>query len=142
MFLGEHQHSLDAKGRVILPARFRDQLEGGAVMAKALDSCLAVYPVDEFHRVAANLQEARSRGATERQAARTYFAGAVEIAPDKQGRVAVPQHLRTFANLVRDVIVAGMYHRIEIWDAQRFRELDREGDASILSAEELPDLGM
>src|SRR4029079_4099201 len=106
MFLGEHTHSLDAKGGVILPALFRDQLEGGAVMAKALDGCLAVYPVDEFHRVAANLREARARGATERQAARTYFAGAVEIAPDKQGRVAVPQHLRTFANLERDVIVA------------------------------------
>ena len=55
MFLGEHQHSLDAKGRVILPARFRDQLEDGAVMAKALDGCLAVYPVEEFQRVAANL---------------------------------------------------------------------------------------
>src|SRR5690349_10618614 len=98
MFLGEHQHSLDAKGRVILPARFRDQLEGGAVMAKALDGCLAVYPVDEFERVAANLREARARGATERQAARSYFSGAVEITPDKQGRVAVPAHLRTFAN--------------------------------------------
>ena len=95
MFLGEHQHSLDAKGRVILPARFRDQLEGGAVMAKALDGCLAVYPVEEFQRVAANLREKRARGATERQAARSYFSGAVEIAPDKQGRVAVPQHLRT-----------------------------------------------
>jgi MraZ protein len=89
MFLGEHQHSLDAKGRVILPARFRDQLEDGAVMAKALDGCLAVYPVDEFHRVAANLREARARGATERQA-RTYF-GAVEIARPQGGS---QQHLR------------------------------------------------
>ena len=92
MFLGEYEHSLDAKGRVILPAKFRDQLEGGAVMAKALDGCLAVYPVEEFQRVAANLQEARARGATERQAARTYFSGAVEITPDKQGRVAIPAH--------------------------------------------------
>ena len=82
MFLGEHQHSLDAKGRVILPARFRDQLEGGAVMARALDGCLAVYPVAEFDRVARKLREARERGARERQAARTFFAGAVEITPD------------------------------------------------------------
>ena len=59
MFLGEHQHSLDAKGRVILPARFRDQLEGGAVMAKALDGCLSVFPTDEFRQRAASLQEAR-----------------------------------------------------------------------------------
>ena len=94
MFLGEYQHSLDAKGRVILPARFRDQLEGGAVMARALDGCLAVYPVDEFDRLATRIREVRERGGEQRQAARTFFAGAVEIAPDKQGRVAVPQHLR------------------------------------------------
>jgi MraZ protein len=142
MFLGEHQHSLDAKGRVILPARFRDQLEHGAVMAKALDGCLAVYPMEEFQRVAENARELAQRGPKERQAARALFASAVDFVPDKQGRVAVPSHLREFAGLQRDVIVAGMYHRIEIWDAQRFRELDREGDASILSAEELPDLGM
>jgi MraZ protein len=142
MFLGEHQHSLDAKGRVILPARFRDQLEGGAVMAKALDGCLAVYPTEEFERVASNARESAQRGASERQAARALFSGAVEITPDKQGRVAVPQHLREFAGLTREVIVAGMYTRIEIWDAQRFRELDREGDASILAATDIPDFGM
>jgi MraZ protein len=139
MFLGEHQHSLDAKGRVILPARFRDQLEGGAVMAKALDGCLAVYPVDEFARVAANLREKRARGATERQAARSYFSGAVEITPDKQGRVAVPAHLRTFANLERDVIVAGNFDHIEIWDAQTFQRRDQEGSASIVGGEGIDD---
>jgi MraZ protein len=139
MFLGEHQHSLDAKGRVILPARFRDQLEGGAVMAKSLDGCLAVYPVDEFQRVAESLREKRSRGATERQAARSYFSGAVEITPDKQGRVAVPGHLRTFANLERDVIVAGNFDHIEIWDAQTFQRRDQEGSASIVGGEGIDD---
>ncbi len=94
MFLGEFQHSLDAKGRVILPVRFREQLEGGAVMARALDGCLVVYPLAEFDRVARKLQEVRERGARERQAARAFFAGAVEFTPDKQGRVAVPQNLR------------------------------------------------
>jgi len=139
MFLGEHQHSLDAKGRVILPARFRDQLEDGAVMAKALDGCLAVYPVDEFHRVAANLREARARGATERQAARSYFSGAVEITPDRQGRVAVPQHLREYAGLDREVIVVGGFDHIEIWNAQRFRERDAEGIASMVAGEGIND---
>src|SRR5689334_12923659 len=103
MFLGEHQHSLDAKGRVILPARFRDQLEGGAVMARALDGCLAVYPLPEFERVARKLQEARERGSRERQAARSFFSGAVDIVPDKQGRVAIPPHLRDYAHLEREV---------------------------------------
>ena len=130
MFLGEYQHSLDAKGRVILPARFRDQLEGGAVMAKALDGCLAVYP--DRRVPARGRQPAGSpveRGARERQAARTFFAGAVEITPDKQGRVAIPQHLREYAGLDREVIVAGNFDHIEIWDAATFRET-RRGRAS------------
>jgi MraZ protein len=139
MFLGEHQHSLDAKGRVILPARFRDQLEDGAVMAKALDGCLAVYPVEEFQRVAANLQDARSRGATERQAARSYFSGAVEITPDKQGRVAIPAHLRTFAKLEREVIVAGNFDHIEIWNSEDFTQRDQQGSASIVGGEGIDD---
>ncbi len=139
MFLGEHQHSLDAKGRVILPARFRDQLEGGAVMAKALDGCLAVYPNAEFSQVAARLNDARNRGARERQAARTFFAGAVEITPDKQGRVAIPPTLREYAALDRDVIVAGNFDHIELWDAQRFREHDRAGTASIVEGEGIND---
>ena len=140
MFLGEHSHSLDAKGRVILPARFRDQLEGGAVMAKALDGCLAVYPTAEFvERVASRLQEVRSRGARERQAARAVFNGAVEVTPDKQGRVPVPAPLREYAALQREVIVAGNFDHFEIWDAQRFRERDQQGTASISDGEGIDD---
>lgn len=139
MFLGEHQHSLDAKGRVILPARFRDQLARGAVMARSLDGCLAVYPLEEFAQVAQKLRDARQRGARERQAARAFFAGAVEITPDKQGRVAVPQHLREYAGLERDVMVTGNLDHIEIWDAQRFRERSAVGIASILEGEGIDD---
>ena len=139
MFLGEYQHSLDAKGRVILPARFRDQLEGGAVMARALDGCLAVYPVDEFNRLATRIREVRERGGEQRQTARTFFAGAIEIAPDKQGRVAVPQHLRDYAGLDREVIVAGSFSHVEIWDAQRFRERDRDGIAALEGGEGMAD---
>jgi MraZ protein len=139
MFLGEFQHSLDVKGRVILPVRFREQLEGGAVMARALDGCLAVYPVAEFDRVARKLREARERGARERQAARTFFAGAVEITPDKQGRVAIPAHLRTFAKLEREVIVAGNFDHIEIWNSEDFSQRDQQGSASIVGGEGIDD---
>jgi len=139
MFLGEHQHSLDAKGRVILPARFRDQLVGGAVMARALDGCLAVFPSDEFARVAERLRQARARGPVERQAARSFFSGAVEITPDRQGRVAVPQHLRDYAALTRDVTVAGNYDHIEIWDTQRYQERNQQGSASIVGGEGIDD---
>ena len=135
MFLGEYEHSLDAKGRVILPAKFRDQLEGGAVMARTLDGCLAVYPQSEFGRVAAKLQDARERGGRERQAARTYFAGAVEITPDKQGRVAIPPKMREYARLDREVVVIGNLDHIEIWDAPAFRVHETEGIAAIQEGE-------
>jgi MraZ protein len=139
MFLGEFQHSLDAKGRVILPADFREQLEGGAVMARALDGCLAVYPVAEFERVARKLQEARERGPRERQAARALFSGAAPITPDKQGRVTVPQNLREYAHLEREVAVIGSFDHIEIWDAQAFRARDAEGIAAMVEGEGIHD---
>jgi MraZ protein len=135
MFLGEYQHSLDAKGRVILPARFRDQLEGGAVMARGLDGCLDVYPPAEFQRRASEVSEARKRGARERQAARSFFSGAGPAVPDGQGRVAIPPHLREYAALDREVVVTGAFDHIEIWDAQRFRERDAEGIASMAAGE-------
>lgn len=139
MFVGEFQHSLDAKGRVILPARFRDQLEGGGYMARALDECLAVYPLAEFDRVARKLREARERGPRERQAARAFFTGAVEITPDKQGRVAVPQHLREYAHLDRDVYIVGYDDHIEIWDAEKFRAHEADGIAALVEGEGMND---
>src|SRR4051794_33278018 len=139
MFLGEYQHSLDAKGRVILPARFREQLEGGAVMARGLDGFLAVYPPEEFNRVAQKLQAARERGPKERQPARSFFSGASEATPDKQGRGAMPPQLREYAGLDREVVVAGGFDHIEIWDAQRFRARDAEGIAAITAGEGIDD---
>ena len=140
MFLGEYQHSLDAKGRVILPARFRDQLEGGAVMARGLDGCLSVYPREEFETMAETVREKARRGERERRAARSFFAGAKPVAPDRQGRVAIPQNLREFAALGRDVMVVGVDFRIEIWDTSRWREQDDAGQHDIASAEGLEDV--
>lgn len=142
MFLGEHQHSLDAKGRVILPAKYRDQLEHGAYVTKGRGRCLFVYPAEEFEDVAQRVREASKRGDRELQAARGFFAGAAEVVPDKQGRVAIPQPLREFAGLDRDVIVAGVFSRIEIWDRQRWREREAEGDQSLTASDDLPDFGI
>ena len=142
MFLGEYLHSLDAKGRVIVPARHRELLGEEAVMAKALDGCLAIYTKETFLEVAAQAREIAKRGARERQAARVLFAGATEVVPDKQGRVAIPPNLREYADLDREVIVAGNYHRVELWDARKFRERQREGDLSMLDAEGVAEIGM
>ena len=144
MFLGQYQHSLDEKGRVILPAKFRSQLEGGAYMARGLDGCVCVYPTDEWERVSTNMRDLATRGATERQAARSFFAGAAEVTPDRQGRVPVPTHLRDFAglSLERDVVVAGVLSRIEIWDADRWAQREQEGELVISAAEGIPDFGI
>jgi MraZ protein len=144
VFLGQYQHSLDEKGRVILPAKFRSQLEGGAYMAKGLDGCVVVYPTDEWERVIHNMRDLATRGTQERQAARSFFAGAAEVAPDRQGRVPVPAHLRDFAglSLERDVVVAGVLSRIEIWDAEKWAAREQEGEQVISAAEGIPDFGI
>jgi MraZ protein len=144
VFLGQYQHSLDEKGRVILPAKFRGQLEGGAYMARGLDGCVCVYPTDEWERVSKNMRDLATRGTQERQAARSFFAGAAEVAPDRQGRVPVPVHLRDFAglSLEREVVVAGVLSRIEIWDAQKWATRELEGEQVISAAVGIPDFGI
>jgi MraZ protein len=144
VFLGQYQHSLDEKGRVILPAKFRGQLEGGAYMARGLDGCVCVYPTDEWERVSNNMRDLATRGTQERQAARSFFAGAAEVAPDRQGRVPVPVHLRDFAglSLEREVVVAGVLSRIEIWDSQKWATRELEGEQVISAAEGIPDFGI
>ena len=108
-------------------------------MAIGLDGCLAVYPPDEFARVSEKLKAARERGPRERQAARSFAAGAADATPDKQGRVAIPTHLREFAGLEREVVVAGGFDHIEIWDAQRYRAHNAEGIAAITTGEGIDD---
>ena len=143
MFLGTYEHALDVKGRVILPAKFREQLEQGAFLAKSLDGCLALYTAEEFEKVALDMQEKARRGAVERNAVRSFAAGASEATPDKQGRITIPGHLRQFAGLEREVVVTGVLSRIEIWDAAKWRDIDSEAERSLTSARPgLDDIGI
>ena len=143
MFLGTYEHSLDAKGRVILPAKFRERLEAGAYLARSLDGCLSLFDAEEFDRVAQDMQEKARRGAVERNAVRSFAAGATEATPDKQGRITIPAHLRTFAGLEREVVVTGALTRIEIWDAARWREIDSEAERALAAARPgLDDIGI
>ncbi len=143
MFLGEHLHSLDAKGRIILPAKFRSQLERGAYLVKG-DGCLFVYTSEEFERVAADVREKSRESRVRREAARSFFAGASDAVPDKQGRIAIPQNLRDYAGLGNDVVVAGVFSRIEIWDSSKWRAREDAADESLSStdSEDLTDFGI
>ena len=132
MFLGENTHSLDAKGRLILPARYRDELES-AIVTSEVDGCLALWPPDEFEARSREMK-AKWRGTPEeRNQARVFFAGAQEANPDRQGRVALPGSLREFAHLEKEVAVNGALDHVEIWDAATWREKKREGEHSLTS---------
>jgi MraZ protein len=131
MFLGEFQHALDAKGRVILPAKFRDQLEAGGFVTSEVDGCLAIWTPEEFDVKAAEMKERARAGTTSRDQARAFFGGAVEAIPDRQGRIAIPPGLREFASLDRDVVVVGMFDHLEIWDAEAWRAKKRAGEAGL-----------
>jgi MraZ protein len=142
MFLGEYAHSLDDKGRVTLPRKFRDVFEGGAVIAKAMDGCLALYTPAEWERVAEAARELSRQGKREREAARTLFSGAAEVTPDRQGRIAIAAPQRAYAGLDKEVVVAGVNSRVEIWDAQRWADRHVQGEQALANAEDLPDFGI
>jgi MraZ protein len=116
MFLGTHTPRLDEKGRLILPARFRDELVGGVVITKGQERCLYGFPTAEFQRIADLLATAPMSHKAARAYNRVFFASAYDEIPDKQGRVTIPQPLRDYAGLDRDLVVIGASTRIEIWD--------------------------
>jgi MraZ protein len=130
-FLGEYQHSLDAKGRLILPAEFRPGLAQGAVIVGTDGNCLAVHPVAQFERVASEVEERAKQGGRDLASARSFFATAKQVNLDGQGRVAISENLRQYAGLERDVAVIGANSRVEIWDATRWRDQKAEGEAAL-----------
>ncbi|MBK8469780.1 MAG: division/cell wall cluster transcriptional repressor MraZ [Candidatus Phosphoribacter sp.] len=117
-FLGTYTPRLDDKGRLILPARFRDQLTAGLVMAKGQERCLVVYPMGEFYRYAAQMQSAPSSVAGVRDYTRVLASSASAEVPDRQGRITIPPMLRDYAGLTRDLAVIGNIARVEIWQLE------------------------
>jgi MraZ protein len=117
VFLGTHLPRLDDKGRLFLPAKFRDELAEGLVITKGQERCLYVFPLDEWTRITDGLRTAPVTGKATRDFSRVLFASASSEAPDKQGRITVPPALREYAGLSRDCVVIGANTRVEVWDA-------------------------
>ena len=117
MFLGTHTPRLDEKGRLILPAKYRDELAGGVVITKGQERCLYLFPMVEFRRVTEAMSTAPVTPKGLRDYSRVLFASASDEIPDKQGRITVPPALRAYAGLQRDCVVIGANTRMEIWDA-------------------------
>ncbi len=121
MLMGTYTPKLDDKGRLFLPAKFRDQLSEGLVVTRGQERCLTVWPRPSFEQVARQAQEAPVTDRAVRDYTRLLFAGASDDQPDKQGRLTIPPMLREYASLSKDVIVIGVVNRLEIWDAARWQ---------------------
>lgn len=122
MFMGEYSHTIDAKGRLIVPAKFREILGDNFIVTKGLDGCLFVYPNDEWTRFEEKLKSLPLTNKNARQFTRFFLAGAAACEVDKQGRILLPQVLREFASLEKDVVLVGVASRIEIWSRERWDE--------------------
>jgi len=142
VFLGTHTPRLDDKGRLILPAKFRDELAEGLVVTKGQERCLYIWPIAEFGRITEQMRLAPVTSKGPRDFMRVLFAGASDEVPDKQGRITIPPALRTYAGLDRDCVVIGANSRVELWDAEAWdRYLAAQEQAfSDLSEEVFPGL--
>ena len=143
MFIGEYSHTLDAKGRLALPAKFRKDLKGGAVVTKGLDNCLVVYSKAEWNKLAEKLAALPISQSNTRAFSRLMLAGAMDVDLDKQGRIVLPEYLRKYATLGKKAIIAGLFNRLEIWEEKRWDEYrSNMEDSSNEIAEQLGELGV
>lgn len=143
MFMGEYQHNLDAKGRIIVPAKFREGLGEVFVVTRGLDDCLFIYPKDEWTILETKLKQLPLTKKDARKFTRFFLSGASELEIDKQGRISIPQPLRKYANLTKECTVIGVSNRIEIWDDSTWQSYVTESEESFAEiAENLMDFDL
>lgn len=128
MFLGRYEHTIDTKGRLTIPAKFRCDLASGTVVTKAIDRCLFLFPVAEFETLAARIRELPITQEQAREFRRQMFADASADIPDKQGRILVPPYLREYAGIDNQVIVIGLDTYVEIWPAEEWKNREIPSD--------------
>jgi MraZ protein len=126
MFLGRFEHSVDTKGRVAVPARFRDRLSGELILTRGNDGCLYLFTEESWEPLAAKLNALPTGDEDARNLRRAVFSSAEPVELDKQGRVIIPDHLRQYAAITGDVSIIGLGEYIEIWDTQAWQKLDGE----------------
>ena len=141
MFMGEYNHTVDAKGRLIVPSKFREQLGNEFVVTKGLDGCLFVYPNEEWKSIEEKFRNIPLTTKDARKFSRFFFAGAASCEVDKQGRILLPQVLREFADLSKDVVLVGVLSRIEIWSKERWQDTNSYEDMDEV-AEHMAELGL
>ncbi|MDK2901923.1 Transcriptional regulator MraZ [Koleobacter methoxysyntrophicus] len=141
--MGEYNHTVDSKGRLIIPAKFRELLGEKFVITKGLDHCLFVYPMDEWANLERKLKDLPFTQKDARAFVRFFFSGATEIELDKQGRVLIPPNLREFAKIEKDVVIIGVSSRVEIWSLDEWQSYSSSAEVSYEEiAEKMVELGI
>jgi MraZ protein len=143
MFIGEYKHNLDEKGRLAVPVKFRTLLKKGAVVTRGLDNCLFLYPREQWQKIASKLSNMPVSQSRARAFSRLMLAGAMEVDFDNQGRITLPEYLRTFAGIKRKAVIAGLYDRLEIWDEENWDKYKSGAEKESTNiAESLGELGV
>lgn len=141
MFMGEYRHTIDDKGRIIIPAKFRDELGKTFVVTRGLENCLFAYPSPEWQQLEQKLKTLPFTRSDARAFTRFFFSGATEVELDKQGRINVPGNLRQYAKLEKECVVLGVSNRVEIWSKRIWEDYFQESEESFNDiAEKLVDL--
>lgn len=134
-FFGRYEHSLDTKGRLILPVRFRPPFEHGGYLTQYHERCLALWPPEEFQEQMVAMHERAAEGPAQRNLARVWASGSQEVEVDRQGRLAIPAFLREFAGLEGDVLVNGAIDRVELWDPGTWEEKVQPEESRLVGTE-------
>ncbi len=143
MLLGEYTHNLDAKGRVAIPAKFKEKLAAGAIITRGLDNCLFVFASKEWEILAQKLVALPLAQANSRAFVRLMLAGAMDATLDNQGRILIPDYLRKYGDLKKQIVITGLYNRVEIWDLDKWEGYKKKTEgASDEIAEKLGELGI
>lgn len=143
MLMGQFQHSLDPKGRLIIPSKFREQLGESFILTKGLDRCLFVYPKSEWVMLEQKLKALPLTKKEARAFIRLFFSGAVEVELDKQGRILIPPVLREYARIEKEVVIIGVSNRAEIWSVSEWEAYSKEAEDSYEEiAENMVELGI
>ena len=141
MLIGEYEHSLDAKGRLIMPAKLRDDIGEKFIITKGLDGCLFAFSIEEWKNFEQKLRSLPISNKDARAFSRFFFAGAMDCEIDKQGRFLISSNLREFAGLTKEVVIVGMDSRIEIWSKDKWQKCDEDISADEI-AEKMEMLGI
>jgi len=143
MFIGEYQHSIDIKKRLSLPAKFRKELGRNVIITRGFDSCLVIYTEKKWKGAMEELRKLSTSKAENRKLSRTILGGAIEVSLDKLGRILIPDYLKNYAGLKKDVTICGLSNKLEVWDSEKWESYRKKAELDIDKiAEGLPELGI